>query len=231
MNAEQVAIIGGTGDLGLGLAIRLAAAGVPIIIGSREAARAAQAADTVREKARQVATADVSVTGKINAEAAFSADIVIITVPFPAQGATLRDIKGSLREKTLVVDATVPLAATVGGKPTRLVGVWQGSAAEQAREIIPAANAVVAAFHNVSATALADWSQHLDCDVLVCGDDAWAKERLYPLIRLITGLRPVDAGPLESARIVESITALLIGMNRRYKVPHAGLRLTGMPAG
>jgi len=230
MIGEQVAIIGGTGDLGLGLAIRWAAAGVPVIIGSRDAARAEQAAESIRKKAAQVAAGEISVNGKVNTEAAYSADIVVITVPFPAQGATLRDIKGSLREKTLVVDATVPLAATVGGKPTRMLGVWQGSAAEQAREIIPAGNAVLAAFHNISAAALTDWSQHLDCDVLVCGDDAWAKERLYPLIRMITGLRAVDAGPLESARIVESITALLIGMNRRYKVPHAGLRLTGLPA-
>jgi NADPH-dependent F420 reductase len=227
--SERIAIIGGTGDLGLGLALRWAAVGVPIVIGSRDSARAMQAADKVREKAATIGTGEVSVEGRVNAEAAFSADIVVVTVPFPAQGATLRDIKGSLQEKTLVVDATVPLAATVGGKPTRVLGVPQGSAAEQAREIIPAANPVVAAFHNVSAGALADLQHHLDCDVLVCGDDDWAKERLFPLIRLISGLRPVDAGPLESARIVESLTALLIGVNRRYKIPHAGLRLTGLP--
>jgi NADPH-dependent F420 reductase len=233
--SERIAIIGGTGDLGLGLALRWAAAGVPIIIGSRDSARAMQAADEIRERVRKVAephgVGDISVEGKVNAEAAFASDIVVITVPFPAQGATLREIKGSLRDKTLVVDATVPLAATIGGKPTRMLGVPQGSAAEQAREIVPATNAVVAAFHNVSASALAELPHHLDCDVLVCGDDAWAKERLFPLIRFIPGLRPVDAGPLESARIVESITALLIGVNRRYKIPHAGVRLTGLPVG
>jgi NADPH-dependent F420 reductase len=231
--SERMAIIGGTGDLGLGLALRWAAAGVPVIIGSRDGARAMQTADEVRERVRKEAgphaSGEVSVEGKVNAEAAFAADIVVITVPFPAQGATLRDIKGSLREKTLVVDATVPLAATIGGKPTRMLGVPQGSAAEQAREIVPTANPVVAAFHNVSASALTELTHHLDCDVLVCGDDDWAKQRLFPLVRLIPGLRPVDAGPLESARIVESITALLIGVNRRYKIPHAGLRLTGLP--
>jgi NADPH-dependent F420 reductase len=231
MSVEHVAIIGGTGDLGLGLAIRWAAIGVPVSIGSRETARALQAADEIRAKAAAAGKKNASVAGLSNAEAAAAAAIVVLAVPFPAQAATLREIKAALKPGAIVVDTTVPLAATVGGKPTRVLGVPQGSAAEQAREIIPAANPVVAAFHNVSAAALADLVHHLDCDVLVCGDDAAAKERLFPLINLITGLRAVDAGPLESARIVESITALLIGINRNYKIAHAGLRLTSLPLG
>ncbi len=231
MSAERVAIIGGTGDLGLGLAIRWAAAGVEIVIGSRDSARALQSADEVRLKVRGAAKGVVTVNGMANPEAAAGATIVVIAVPFPAQAVTLRDIKGSLKAGAFVVDATVPLAATIGGKPTRMLGVWQGSAAEQAREVIPATTPVLAAFHNVSAVALADLAHPLDCDVLVCGDDAAAKDRLFPLIRLIAGLRPIDAGALESARIVESLTALLISINRNYKVAHAGLRLTGLPPG
>jgi 8-hydroxy-5-deazaflavin:NADPH oxidoreductase len=106
--------------------------------------------------------------------------------------------------------------------------VWQGSAAEQARELVPKDAPLVAAFHNVSAAAMQDLVHPLDCDVLACGDDAAAKERVFALIQLIPGLRPLDAGPLEMARMVEPITALLISLNRRYKVQHAGLRITGL---
>ena len=233
MSTERIAVIGGTGDLGLGLALRWAAEGVPIVIGSRDSARALQAADHIR-KAVQVASqrpasaAAPFAEGLTNAEATARATVVVLAVPFTAQAATLRDIRGSLADGSFLVDATVPLAATIGGKPTRMLGVWQGSAAEQAREIIPAAIPVLAAFHNVSSEALRDLAHPLDCDVLVCGDDSAAKERLFPLIQLIAGLRPIDAGPLELARIVESLTALLISINRRYKVPHAGLRVTGL---
>jgi NADPH-dependent F420 reductase len=221
-----VAIIGGTGDLGYGLALRWASAGVPIIVGSRDSARAQEAAARVN-----AATADgagkAAARGAANPEAAGHAGIVVICVPFPAQAEILKSIRASLKAQ-IVIDATVPLAATVGGKPTRTLGVWQGSAAEQARELLPKEVPLVAAFHNVSAAAMQDVSQALDCDVLVCGDDAAAKEKLFPLIELIPGLRPLDAGPLEMARIVESITALLISLNRRHKVQHAGLRITGL---
>jgi len=220
---ERVAIIGGTGDLGYGLAVRWAYAGVPIVIGSRDASRARDAA----ERVKAAATANASVEGYENSEAAAKSSIVVMSVPFPAQAGILKSIKGSLKN-AMLVDTTVPLAATVGGKPTRLLGVWEGSAAEQARMLVPPEVPVVAAFHNLSAGALQDLRHPLDCDVLVCGDDAAAKDRLFPLVKLISGLRPVDAGPLEMARIVESMTALLISINRRHKVPHAGLRITGL---
>lgn len=222
---EQVALIGGTGDLGYGLALRWARAGVPIVIGSRDAGRAREAAQRVKAGA----AASGSVEGYQNAEAAAKASVVVVSVPFPAQAGILKSIRGSLKN-TLLVDTTVPLAATIGGRPTRLLGIWEGSAAEQARDIVPAEIPVLAGFHNLSAEALQDLAQPLDCDVLICGDDAAAKERLYPLVKLIPGLRPLDAGALEMARMVESMTALLISINRRYKVHHAGLRITGLPA-
>lgn len=224
MSLERITLIGGTGDLGYGLAVRWAHAGVPIVIGSRDASRARQAAERVKE----AAAASASVEGYENAEAAAKSSIVVMSVPFPAQAEILKSIKNSLKN-ALLVDTTVPLAVTVGGKPTRMLGVWEGSAAEQARALAPAQVPVVAAFHHLSAEALQDLGHPLDCDVLICGDDAAAKERLVSLVRLIPGLQPLDAGPLEMARIVESITALLISINRRYKVLHAGLRITGLP--
>lgn len=221
---SRIALIGGTGDLGYGLALRWARAGVPIVIGSRDAGRAREAAERVRLGTET----NVAVEGCENAEAAAKSSIVVVSVPFPAQAAILKSIKGSLKN-AILVDTTVPLAATVGGKPTRLVGVWEGSAAEQARGLVPPEVPVVAAFHNLSAEALQDLAHPLDCDILVCGDDTAAKDRVFPLVKLIPGLRPLDAGPLEMARIVESVTALLISLNRRYKSGHAGLRITGLP--
>jgi len=222
---EKIAIIGGTGDLGLGLALRWASAGIEIVIGSRDEQKARDAAQRVRDLLKL----DVPVTGLENAAACAGASTVVLAVPFPAQAATLKSIRGSLAD-AILVDATVPLAATVGGQPTRILGVWQGSAAAQARELAPAGTRVVSAFHNVSAEVLQDLSAVPDCDVLICGDDPGAKKALSTLITRIPGLRPIDAGPLEMARIVESLTALLISVNRRYKVKHSGIRITGVGA-
>jgi NADPH-dependent F420 reductase len=223
LSTERIALIGGTGDLGYGLAVRWAHAGMPVVIGSRDAERAREAA----ERVKTAAGTKTSVEGYENSEAAEKSPVVVMSVPFPAQASILKSIKGSLKGSVLV-DTTVPLAASVGGKPTRMLGVWEGSAAEQARAFLPAETSVVAAFHNLSAGALQDLTHPLECDILICGDDAAAKDRLIPLVKLIPGLRPVDAGPLEMARIVESVTALLISINRRHKVAHAGLRITGL---
>jgi NADPH-dependent F420 reductase len=174
----------------------------------------------------KTAIASADVTGFANAEAAAKGTIVILAVPFSGQAAILKSIKPALKSAVLV-DATVPLAATVGGRPTRMLGVWEGSAAQAARELLPGVT-VVSAFHNVSADVLQDLSVKPDCDILICGDDAPAKERAAALVKLIPGLRPVDAGALEMSRIVESLTALLIALNRRHKVPHCGIRITGM---
>src|SRR5262245_22257551 len=232
MSEHKIAVIGGTGDLGFGLALRWSLAGAQIFIGSRDEKKAQDAAERLKEavNAAPAKRTSVSVSGCENSQAAAQASVVVMAVPFPAQAAILKSNRGSL-ENAILVDTTVPLAATTGGKPTRILGVWQGSAAEQARELTPAGTPLVAAFHSLSAEALQDLSLTPDCDILVCGDDDAAKKTLFSLVELIPGLRPIDAGPLEMARIVESLTALLISVNRRYRVHHSGIRITGLHIG
>ena len=221
MATERIAIIGGAGELGFGLALRWAKAGEEVIIGSRDAAKAQEAA--ARAKA---AVPGAKVIGLDNVQATGAATIAVLAVPFSAQAGILKSINPALKT-AILVDASVPLAATVGGRPTRMLGVWEGSAAQQAAGLVPGVP-VVSAFHNLSAEMLHDFSLALDCDILICGDDAAAKERLSALVRLIPGLRPLDAGPLEMSRVVESMTALMISLNRRYKTHHSGIRITGI---
>ncbi|MGZ5313650.1 MAG: NADPH-dependent F420 reductase [Solirubrobacterales bacterium] len=223
-DTDTIPIIGGTGALGYGLALRLAHAGRPIAIGSREAGRAEEAAAKLRE-----AVPEAQFEGFVNEEAAKRGPIVFLTVPFRAQSETLNNLREALEPGQLLVDATVPTAAAVSGKATRTLGVWQGSAAQQAQEMVPEGVTVVAALHTVSAKALAE-GDPLDEDVLICGDKVADKTRVARIVELIEGLRAVNAGPLEAARIVEQITPLLIGVNVRYKA-HAGVRLTGLPDG
>jgi NADPH-dependent F420 reductase len=220
---DQVTVIGGSGALGSGLALRLAAAGVPIVIGSRDEGRAQEAAERVRQQ-----LPDAQVSGLANGPAAEASEIVFLCVPFRNQSETLTNLKNHLRAGQLVVDATVPLAAAVSGKATRTLGVWQGSAAQQAAEMVPDGVRVVSALHTVNAPGLRDLQVTLDEDVLVCGDKKADKQRVAELIDLIPGLRAVNAGPLEAARTAEQLTALLIGVNARHKT-HAGIRLTGLP--
>jgi NADPH-dependent F420 reductase len=220
---EPVAIVGGTGALGFGLALRLGHRQVPVVIGSRDASRAAQAAT----RAAQLVP-DGRFSGEVNAEAVKEVQVVILTVPFRSQSETLTNLKHALHEGQLLVDATVPLAAAVSGKATRTLGVWQGSAAQQAQEMVPEGVRVLSAFHTISAGNLSDLEHGLDEDVLICGDRREDKARLAALIELIPGLRPVDCGRLELARIVEQLTALLISINARHKT-HAGIRITGLP--
>jgi 8-hydroxy-5-deazaflavin:NADPH oxidoreductase len=220
--AEPIPIIGGTGALGYGLAVRLARAGRPIVIGSRKPERAEEAANRLRE-----AVPGADIEGLENGEAARRGPIVFLTVPFRAQSETLTNLKEALSEGQLLVDCTVPLAAAISGKATRTIGVWQGSAAQQAQEMVPDGVTVVSALHTVSAPSLAG-GEELDEDVLICGDRKADKARVAEIIELIDGLRTVNAGPLDQARIVEPLTALLIGINSRYKT-HAGIRITGLP--
>jgi 8-hydroxy-5-deazaflavin:NADPH oxidoreductase len=219
---EPVAIIGATGALGFGLTLRWGRAGVPVVLGSRDGARAVEAAERAR-----AALPDGHFEGHENAEAAAKADVVVLCVPFRNQSETLTNLKGALREHQLVVDATVPLAAAVGGRATRILGVWQGSAAQQAQEMVPDGVRVVSALHTVSAAACGDLDHALDEDVLVCGNHREDKERVMALIDRIDGLRCIDAGRLEMARIVESLTALLISINVRHKT-RAGIKITGV---
>jgi len=222
---EPIPIIGGTGALGAGLALRWAQAGRPVVIGSRSAERAEEAAAKLR-----LAVPGAEVEGLLNEDAARRAEIVFLTVPFRAQSENLNNLREALRPGQILVDCTVPLAAAVSGKATRTLGVWQGSAAQQAQEMVPEGVTVVAALHSVGAPTLGDPDATLDEDVLVCGDRKADKARVARLIELIGGLRPVNAGPLETARIVEQLTPLLISVNVRYKT-HAGIKLTGLPDG
>jgi NADPH-dependent F420 reductase len=220
--STPVCIVGGTGALGFGLALRLGGAGVPIVIGSRDAGRAAEAA--AKASGRVPAG---SFTGLQNTDAAREADVVILTVPFRNQSENLTNLKEVLREGHLLVDATVPLAAAVSGKATRTLGVWQGSAAQQAQEMAPPGVHVVSAFHTVSATLMSDLEHELDEDVLIVGDGREDKARVAELVERIPGLRPVDCGPLEMARIVEQLTALIISINVRNRA-RAGIKITGL---
>jgi 8-hydroxy-5-deazaflavin:NADPH oxidoreductase len=221
-SSDPVTIIGASGALGFGLALRLAGAGVPIVIGSRLQDRARETAG----KAGALVP-DGSFAGEENGVAAAASRTVVLSVPFRNQAETLADIKHALTEGQLLIDATVPLAAAVSGKATRMLGVWQGSAAQQAAEMVPEGVRVVSALHTVSAASLSDLEQTLAQDVLVCGDSRADKREAALLIERIDGLRCVDCGRLENSRTTESLTALLIAVNARYKT-HAGVRLTGL---
>jgi 8-hydroxy-5-deazaflavin:NADPH oxidoreductase len=221
--SEAIPIIGGTGALGWGLAMRLARAGGAVVIGSRSADRAAEAAGRVREL-----TDAGEIEGLVNKEAAKRGPIVILTVPFRAQSENLNNLRPVLEPGQLLVDCTAPLAAAVGGKATRSLGVWQGSAAQQAQEMVPHGVSVVSALHTVSAPLLGDPDAELDEDVLLCGERRADKARVAALIEAIPGLRAVNAGTLEMARIVEQLTPLLISINARYRT-HAGIRITNLP--
>ena len=221
--SRPIAILGGTGPAGMGLALRWARAGESIIIGSRNAERARESAARIKEKTG----AEAKVSGVENQEACAAADVLVLTVPFEGQAGLLKQLKSSISAGSVLIDATVPLAAAVGGRASRTLGVWQGSAAQQTAELVPQRVSVVAAFHNLSADLL-NGEAPLDCDVIVCSDDANASRLTRDLAAKIPGVRGIDGGKLENARIVEHITALLIGLNIRHK-GHAGVRITGLP--
>ena len=221
---RTIAIIGGTGPEGVGLALRWACAGETIVIGSRELLKAQQAATQVLQKAGSGAR----VSGAENATAVAAAEIVILTVPFSGHAALLKKLKPAFRPGTILVDTTVPLAASVGGSATRMLGVWQGSAAQQAAELAPHGVAIVAAFQNISASLLSREGP-VECDAIICTDDEKARAIVAELAEKIPGVRAVNGGRLENARIVEQITALLITINGKYGVHSAGLRFTGLP--
>jgi NADPH-dependent F420 reductase len=224
MSSDAIAILGGTGDQGLGLALRFAAAGREVAIGSRREERALAAAESVRE---QVPGARVS--GFENPEATRRADLVILSVPFEHTADTVKAIRDSLRPGHVLVSMGVPLATAIGDGAVRTVGIWQGSCAELVASLVPEGVAVVSAFQNVSAHRLQHLESPVECDVIVSGAKG-PREAVMALCDLVPGLRAVNGGPLANARIVEALTALLIGLNIRYKVPEGlGLRLTGLP--
>lgn len=207
----MIAIVGGAGALGYGLAQRWERAGVDVVIGSHDPER--------------VALPGVEIAS--NGAAAEQADVVVLCVPFRSQSETLTNLREHLRPGQLLIDTTVPLAAAVSGRATRTIGVWQGSAAQQAAEMAPDGVRVVSALHTVSAARLRDLAQPLDEDVLVCGDDPADKAEAIALIERIEGLRGVDAGALEHARIVEQLKALLIGIDAHHRT-QSGIRIVGL---
>jgi len=224
MNEQAIAILGGTGDQGLGLALRFARAGRPLVIGSRKLERAVEAAENVRG---QVSGADVE--GLANEDAVTRAPMVILSVPFEHSAGTVKSIRDKLSEGQIVVSMGVPLATAVGDGAVRTVGVWQGSCAELVAGLVPQGVSVVSAFQNVSAHRLQQLDEEVECDVVVSGAKA-PRGQVMALCELVPGLRAVDGGPLANARIVESVTALLIGLNARYKVSEGiGIRFTGLP--
>jgi NADPH-dependent F420 reductase len=221
--SRAIAIIGGTGPAGSGLALRWARAGETVIIGSRDAARAQETADSIRKRVG----ANAQVSGMENSAACAASDLLVLTVPFEGQAALLKQLKPAIRAGSVVIDATVPLAASIGGRASRTIGVWQGSAAQQTAELVPKGVSVVAAFQNASADVL-NSNEDVDCDVIVCSDDPNATQVAMELAAKIAGVRAIDGGKLENARIVEQITALLIGLNIRHK-GRGGIRITGLP--
>lgn len=221
---DGIAILGGTGDQGLGLALRFARAGRTVVIGSRKAERAKQAVKEVLE-----IVPGSAVRGFENPEATAGAEVVILSVPFEHTAATVKSIRDVLVPGQIVVSMGVPLASSVGDGATRMLGVWQGSCAELVKSLVPEGVKVVSAFQNVSAHRLRDLDQPVECDVLVSGPKE-PRERIMALCPLVPGLRAVDGGPLSNARTVEAMTALLIGLNIRYRVPEGlGVRFSGLP--
>lgn len=218
-NIKTISIIGGTGKEGKGLAYRWAKAGYQIIIGSRSNEKAEAAAAAVRELLDGVGM----VVGKENAAAAQEGDIVVLTVPFAAHVSMLEYLKPYLQGKTLI-DVTVPL---VPPKVTRVQMPPAGSAGLEAQQVLGEGVAVVTAFQNISYENLLE-SEDVDCDILVCGSSKEARETVLALVKE-AGLIGWDAGPLENSVVVEGLTSILIGINKRYGVTSSGIRITGVP--
>ncbi|HLJ13315.1 MAG TPA: NADPH-dependent F420 reductase [Bryobacteraceae bacterium] len=216
--SPTIAILGGTGAEGSGLARRFAHGGARVLIGSRDAQRSRDAAARIHP----------SVTGLLNSEAVEQAEIVILAVPIQAQIATLKSVRQNFKPGTMLVDASVPLEIAIGGRLSHPLALWAGSAAEQAARNVPAGVAVVSAFHLLSADLLSRVDTPLDSDVPICGDDAGAKAAVTELVGLLPGARAIDAGPLENARLIENAAALLVSLNLRYKSKQGGIRITGL---
>ncbi|HEY8837015.1 MAG TPA: NADPH-dependent F420 reductase [Dehalococcoidia bacterium] len=215
-----IAIIGGTGDEGLGLAMRFAAAGRDVVIGSRSAYRATAAAGKVRESVPNAAIA-----GAENREAVRQSEVVFISVPYSGQRDTVTALKDDIGNK-LVVNIVVPME--FGQNGARSLTVEEGSAAEETKAILGPASRVVSGFHNLSAHELLEVDKPIDCDTIICGGDSDSRRQVIGLAGLLQGCRGIDGGPLRNSRYVEDITVLLVGINRRYKT-QAGIRIVGIP--
>lgn len=223
MAIDRVAVIGGTGDLGFALACRWAKAGLRVIIGSRAEPKAKDAVERLLEK-----VPGARVEGMENAAAAAACPTLLVAVPFSGLIPIYKTIAESITPESVVIDATVPVEASIGGKATHVFGVWEGSAAQLGLAFLPRKTTMCAAFHTLSASAVMDLEKPVEGDVPVCGRKD-GKPVVRELVEAIPDLRFVDAGPLENARIIEPITALLIGINHRYGTDRAGIHITGLP--
>jgi NADPH-dependent F420 reductase len=221
----KIAIIGGTGDQGLGLALRFAQSGEQVLVGSRDIKKAENAVILIKDMLNNKDLPNVS--AMTNEEATTNADIIILTVPLQAQMITLKSIKDHIQGK-IFVDATVPLEGCIGGKPTRFVDLWEGSAAERSAAFLGKEARVVSAFSNISAASLTNINHSVECDCLISGDDPEANKPVMELAEKISGVRAIECGPLENARIVEKITPLLINLNIQNRIRLAGIRITGL---
>ena len=221
MTGPTLAVIGGTGEEGSGLALRWAAAGYPVLIGSRSRERAGAAAEEL--SSLLPASNSARIGGDTNAAASAAADVIILSVPYDSQGGIIEQIREGCQGKT-VVSVVVPL------KPPRVSHVWRppgGSAAEEAQAQLGDGARVVAAFQNISATHLKELDHSVDCDILITGDDRAARQTAIELAQA-AGMRGIDAGPLVNSSVSEGLTALLIGINIRNKVKGSGIRITGV---
>ena len=221
----KIAIIGGTGDQGLGLALRFVKSGEHVIVGSRDVKKA----ETAVKKIKNILNNEnlPNLTAMTNEDATTNGDVIVLTVPLQAQMITLKSIKEFIHGK-IFVDATVPLEGCIGGKPTRFVDLWEGSAAERSAAFLGKEARVVSAFSNLSAASLANINENVECDCLISGDDPEANITMMELSEKIPGVRAIECGPLENARIVEKITPLLINLNIRNRIKLAGIRITGL---
>jgi 8-hydroxy-5-deazaflavin:NADPH oxidoreductase len=219
----RVAVVGGTGDLGFGLALRLASGGEEVTIGSRERPKAEDAAS----RAREAIGAGAPIDGLENPQAVAEADVIFVTVPFAGQAAIYKSVRDHIPQDAVLCDTTTPLATAVGGRATHVLRPWQGSAAEQAKELLGERARLVAGFHSVGAEPMQDLARPVHGDVLLCGSDDRAKATVGELVEKIPALRWVDCGPLSMARILEPLTSILISVNRRYGLGDTGIQLAG----
>jgi len=224
MTDRTIAVIGGTGDQGFGLVLRWAKAGEHVIIGSRQQQKAEDAA----KKANSILGTS-TVSGMENPKAAGAADIIVMSVPFAAHVDMIKSVHDSIKPDDVFIDVVVPLSTAVGGSASTALAVWEGSAAQQAARLLPPHTKIASAFHNVVSEALQRIDREVDSDVIVCSDSQETRKVAMDLAAKIPGVRAIDGGRLENSRIVEQITALLIGINIRYKVSDAGIRVTGLP--
>ena len=224
MEINTIAIIGGTGRQGSGLALRLAKKDRTIIIGSRSEEKAVSVTTTMKEKLGE----EYQIIGTSNFRAANLANLLILCVPLQAQTNILKSILKTFKEKKILVDVTVPLETSIGGRSNTLIRLWQGSAAQRVASLVPDNVEVVSAFQTLSASALHNLSKSVDSDVIVCSDSDSARETVMALAEEIDGVRALDGGPLSNSSIIEALTPLLIHLNIHYSVKDAGIRVSGI---